>query len=266
MRSTPLVDRPRVAEFFAGIGLVRMAMEKAGFQVVWANDIDPVKYKLYAANFDAAHFVLGDVTDPASVNGDMIPDIDVATASFPCTDLSLAGNRAGLMGEQSGTFWGFFRVLTEMEHRGPRMVVLENVPSLATSGEGEELVLIIRSLNALGYTCDMFVADARHFVPQSRPRLFVVGSMERILHESDWEPSEVRPRWVQQFVRRYGEELALQAFPLKLPKNAGHVFSDVVEKLDESDWRWWEDERCARFVKSLSPVQRERLEHLRSRD
>lgn len=101
----PLV-RPRVAEFFAGIGLVRRGIEAAGFEVVFANDIDPVKRQFYGDNFPTDEFYLGDVTSPQDVTGDQIPDIEVATASFRCTDLSLAGNRAGLLGSRSGAFWG----------------------------------------------------------------------------------------------------------------------------------------------------------------
>ncbi len=99
--------RPRVAEFFAGIGLVRMAIEEHGLDVVWANDIERDKLSLYAKNFDARDFVLGDIRD---IRGVDVPDVDLATASFPCTDLSLAGNRVGLRGEQSGLFWEFSRV------------------------------------------------------------------------------------------------------------------------------------------------------------
>src|SRR5579875_2879902 len=111
--------RPSVAEFFAGIGLVRLALERAGFDVEWANDIEPVKFKVYEQNFGARDYHLGDVRD---VTGDSIPCVDLATASFPCVDLSLAGWRRGLDGEQSGMFWEFRRVLAEMGARRPRVV------------------------------------------------------------------------------------------------------------------------------------------------
>ena len=106
----------RAAEFFAGIGLVRRALEQEDFRVVFANDIEPAKAALYRANFDASDLVVGDVRN---VRGKDVPDIDLATASFPCTDLSLAGNRAGLSGEHSGMFWEFARVIREMRRRGP---------------------------------------------------------------------------------------------------------------------------------------------------
>jgi DNA (cytosine-5)-methyltransferase 1 len=249
----------RVAEFFAGIGLVRMAVERAGARVVWANDIEDSKRALYAANFDAAHFVLGDVR---SVGGADVPDVEIATASFPCVDLSLAGWRRGLAGEQSGMFWEFARVLGEMEHRRPQVVMLENVPSFATSHEGEDLRAALERLNTLGYVCDLFVANARWFVPQSRPRLFIVGS--RVPAEAcAWEPSELRPDWLGSFVERH-DELRIEARPLPLPPRALSTLSDVVERLPADDAGWWEQERVGRFVASLSTLQAERLERLRS--
>ena len=80
----------RTAEFFAGIGLVRLALERAGFSVVFAHDVDPVKRAMYAANFGSADFILGDIRD---LSGGDVPSVELATASFPCTDLSLAGGR-----------------------------------------------------------------------------------------------------------------------------------------------------------------------------
>jgi len=84
---------PRVAEFFAGIGLVRMALEREGCRVVFANDISVAKQQLYAANFGSTEYLQADIR---TIRGRDVPDVEIATASFPCTDLSLAGARAGL--------------------------------------------------------------------------------------------------------------------------------------------------------------------------
>src|SRR4051794_21062921 len=116
----------RTAEFFAGMGLVRQAVESVGGEVVFANDIEPSKQALYVDNFSSGDFRLGDIRE---IEGADIPDVDLATASFPCTDLSLAGNRAGLAGRESGMFWEFARVIREMGARAPQAILLENVPS-----------------------------------------------------------------------------------------------------------------------------------------
>lgn len=94
-----------IAEFFAGIGLMRAGLDKAGWTTTFANDIDPVKRNLYLNHFTGSgeHFVLDDIHN---LRPKQIPSVDLATASFPCTDLSLAGRRAGLDGEHSSAFWG----------------------------------------------------------------------------------------------------------------------------------------------------------------
>lgn len=258
----PLV-RPRVAEFFAGIGLVRRGIEAAGFEVVFANDIDPVKRQFYGDNFPTDEFYLGDVTSPQDVTGDQIPDIEVATASFPCTDLSLAGNRAGLLGSQSGAFWGFIRVLTEMGSRRPLAVMLENVPSLATSHDGRDLSSIITALNGLGYVCDILLLDARWFVPQSRTRLFIVGSQDPLSSPGMWGSTVLRPAWVERFVLA-NPNLQLQAAALRPPQAQPQDLGTCMERLSADDQRWWDRARTERFINSLSALQAARLEQLRS--
>ena len=225
---------PRVAEFFAGIGLVRRALEGEGFHVVFANDIEPTKAVLYQANFDASDLVVGDVR---SVRGRDVPDIDVATASFPCTDLSLAGNRAGLAGKQSGMFWEFSRVLDEMGERRPSVVMLENVAGFATSRGGQDMRDALAKLADLGYRCDVLPVDARWFVPQSRPRMFIIGS------------------------RRHD----LVASPLlrREPPMCTETLSSYVDRLAPEDPHWWSADRLNRFFRSLSPIQAERVAKLR---
>ncbi len=249
----------RAAEFFAGIGLVRLALEQEGFEVAFANDIEPGKRDLYAANFGSEDFVLGDIRD---IEGADVPDIELATASFPCTDLSLAGHRAGLDGKESGMFWEFARILSEMRERRPRAVLLENVTGFATSREGRDLAAAIEQLNVLGYVCDVFTVDARWFMPQSRPRLFIVGSTTRV-SEPDDAVSWTRPNWIRAFVRQY-DRLDLQSVALPDPPTTRIALADCIERVPSNHPRWWDNERISRFVGSLSPIQSQRLAALRS--
>lgn len=252
----------RAAEFFAGIGLVRRALETAGFTIEFANDIEPSKLAMYRANFGDRDFLLGDVRD---VRGVDVPDIELATASFPCTDLSLAGRRRGLSGEESGMFWEFARILKEMKARRPNVVMLENVPSFATSNDGQDLRAVILELNRLGYSCDAIRLDARWWVPQSRPRVFIVGSRETIPGASEWRPSSLRPAWLIRFALR-NRDLKMHAFPLKDPPQRGVRLANVVERMPSHDSRWWDRSRTAKFVQSLSPLQRRRLRSMESAD
>lgn len=255
------IGHPHVAEFFAGIGLMRMGLEHAGMRVAWANDIEASKQQMYMSQFGDEDFHLGDVRN---VRGAEMPDIELATASFPCTDLSLAGNRLGFRGQESAMFWEFARVLREMRGRRPPVILLENVPAFASSHGGHDLYLALKRLSRLGYWCDLLVVDARHFVPQSRPRLFIVGSREPLKFPGDWTPSPVRPKWLRQFVKQH-PDLLLNPLPFDLPDSNEQTLGHIVERLEERDERWWDNDRLAHFMAQLSPIQRSRLNTMMAR-
>ncbi len=251
-----------VAEFFAGVGLVRMGLEQAGFHVVWANDIAAVKRQLYTNQFDDAHFVLEDVRQ---VRGVDVPSVDLATASFPCIDLSLAGNRGGLRdGLHSSTFWEFVRILHEQGSRLPRAIMVENVTGFLNSHKGEDLRIAITALNDLGYICDILTIDAKHFVPQSRPRLFLIGARERVASRMLPSTSELRSEQAVRFIAQH-PELDLQIVPLPPLPPATHTLAEVVERLSADDPRWWSSVEKAAFERQLGPLHSQRLAALVAR-
>lgn len=246
----------RALEFFAGVGLARAGMEAANIRTVWANDYDERKFEMYAAEWGAEDYLLEDVHN---VQGADVPTADIAWSSSPCTDLSLAGKRDGLRGgRESSAFFGFVKVLREMGERRPAVVVLENVTGLASSHGGDDLRAVIQEFNALGYVCDVVALDARRFIPQSRPRLFVIGSMTPLKSEEDTSVLRSGLEWVHQ-------EPHLETFKVPLPE-APELLStgltQLLEELPDDDARWWESERVERFVESMSPVQRGRLDAL----
>jgi DNA (cytosine-5)-methyltransferase 1 len=248
----------RAAEFFAGIGLARLGLEAAGFRVLWANDIDQAKQRMYSANFPGGDFLLGDVS---TIRGPELPDdLSLAWASFPCTDVSLAGNRAGLAGTGSGTFWQFARILDELGDRRPPVVALENVVGLATSHGGHDIRAAISELNRLGYWVDILLLDARRFVPQSRQRLFLIAMTERPEVE-DEEPSDVRPAWLNSIYHDPALRIARTRLPAP-PPMLRHGLADVIEELPPDSDAWWDDARTGRLVESLSPLQRQRIDAL----
>lgn len=252
--------QPQVLEFFAGIGLARMGLEAAGFKVTWANDYEPDKKAMYTAQFgDDAHFVLGDIA--AVTPADLPHGAQLAWASSPCTDLSLAGNRAGLDGDQSGTFWQWIRLLGGLGDQRPPVVVLENVVGLATSHGGDDLTAAIRAMNGLGYSVDVLAIDARRFVPQSRPRLFVVGAQNAPADDPMANP-DLRPEWLSWVF----SDKSLVTHRATLPEPPAHRvdgLSGVIEPIPLDDERWWSQERTDAFIASLSPIQWERLNRLR---
>lgn len=249
-----------VAEFFAGIGLMRMGLEKAGWATVWANDIDSDKVAMYRHHFGDAddHLVHGDVhlLDPKA-----IPSVTLATASFPCTDLSLAGARRGLAGSGSGAFWGFIDAMKGMGDRRPPLVLLENVTGFLTSHEGNDFRDACLALNELGYSVDAFIIDAAHFVPQSRQRLFVVGSQRpRSLKAkepgSSFLEGNGRPAALADFILWHPEiDWAIRDLP-PLPRSHRRL-SDILEVVSPNSQLWWSKERSEYLLNQMSDRHRE---------
>ena len=250
------------AEFFAGIGLVRAALEPLGFRTVWANDIEKLKQEQYLANHPDDAFFLGDVRN---VQGHSLPTgLELVTSSFPCIDLSLAGNRGGLAGEHSGMFWEFARVVRELPAI-PRVILVENVTGFASSHGGKDLQAALEELTRLGYSSDIFTVDARHFVPQSRPRMFIVGisgDLPEGCHREVPDLSDIRPQWVVDAYRRNSATWLHHRELPSLPSGPSDL-SRVVEEIDSRDERWWGDARLSAFLSSLSPIQAARLDQLK---
>lgn len=248
-----------VLEFFAGIGLMHLGLDNAGWSTVWANDIDPDKEAMYRHHFvdDCDEFVLGDVHDLDPLS---IPSATLATASFPCTDLSLAGARRGLAGTGSGAFWGFINAIEGMGPRRPRLVLLENVPGFLTSHKGNDFRDACLALNGLGYSVDAFVVDAVHFVPQSRQRLFVVGSRQldfpsvRDSSTSFFEGS-CRPQPLADFIFVHPYiRWMIRDLP-ELPRRKLSLV-DIIEDLSPSSKYWWSDDRAKYLLDQMSERHR----------
>ncbi|HVW87481.1 MAG TPA: DNA (cytosine-5-)-methyltransferase, partial [Bryobacteraceae bacterium] len=164
---------PDFYEFFAGGGMVRAGLGQ-GWRCAFANDVDPKKSRSYRENWGGAELTTADVGSLAA--SDLPGRADLAWASFPCQDLSLAGAGAGLKGNRSGTFWPFWRLMKGLiaEGRAPRLVTLENVCGTLNSHGGTDFVTICGEVWQAGYSLGAMVIDASRFVPQSRPRLFIV--------------------------------------------------------------------------------------------
>lgn len=242
-------------EYFAGIGLMRMGLERAGWRIVLANDIDPMKHKLYHNHFQdiSTHFVLGDIHN---ISVSIIPQTTLATASFPCTDLSLAGRRAGLEGKQSSAFWGFIKVLKKMLSNKPDLILLENVPGFLTSQDGKDFKEALLALNQLGYAVDAFVIDAAHFVPQSRARLFIVGKLTaRPIRKINLNlpESELRPSRLTNFINTHPEvnwdiKDNLPGLP-QLTKS----LEDIVEDISRDSSLWFSYDRVDYLLNQTFP-------------
>lgn len=161
-------------EFFAGGGMVRAGLS-SGWSCRFANDFDAKKGEAYCDNWGDGEMVVDDIRNLSPDDMDGTPDL--AWGSFPCQDLSLAGGGAGLKGDRSGTFYPFISIMKELQDRdrAPSIIALENVVGTLTSHKGKDFQAICDALDELGYRYGALVADASLFVPQSRPRLFVIA-------------------------------------------------------------------------------------------
>lgn len=245
-------DKKTVADFFAGIGLVSMGLENAGWKTVYALDYDPQKAAAYTHHFGPEHYVVKDV---ATVKGREVPDVMLAHASFPCTDLSVAGGRKGINHGESSMLWQFIRILSEMKskygRRRPPVILLENVEGLLTSNEGKDLESLLRALNDLNYHVDLTRIDAARFVPQSRVRIFIVGihdsavkhlNTHALAQLRNLTSSDARPKKIVDYVAQH---LGIRWYFHDLPNlpTRQSLFKDVVDVNAE----WWPKEK-AKFI------------------
>ena len=255
---------PTFSEFFAGIGLVRAGLQRSGWRVAFANDIDLRKKEMYEANFGPApHYSTEDVHRLAERPGEL-PRVDLAHASFPCTDLSLAGARRGIRQGQSSAFWGFHQTLASLGAKRPPLVLLENVVGFLSSHGGGDFAAALESLNDLGYTVDSFIVDAVHFVPQSRPRLFVAAidsscPLEALEHPwlapSELVEDSLRPRRLIQAIQSNARlDWRLWQFPD--PPRRTLQLADVIQDPPSDSKQWWSAERTDYLCDQMSERHR----------
>ncbi len=163
-------------EFFAGGGMARLGLG-ARWECLFANDFDPVKAAAYAGAHGADHLSTADVHTLSPE--DMPGRADLAWASSPCQDFSLAGGRAGLSGHRSSALQGFWRLMQALgeEVRAPRLLVVENVTGLLSARGGADFAALCRALAEAGYDFGALEMDAAPFTGQSRPRVFTVARL-----------------------------------------------------------------------------------------
>jgi DNA (cytosine-5)-methyltransferase 1 len=258
------IPRFTVAEYFAGIGLVRMGLQPHGWQVVFANDISEKKHEMYKDFFPDAkeHYLTDDIF---KIDPDSIPPAYLATCSFPCIDLSLAGNMNGIVsGTHSSAFWGFIKILEAQNSSAPPLVLIENVPGWLYSNKGKDFRITIEALNRLGYACDVFILDARRFTPQSRLRVFVIGTKLPVPHTTA-ELILARPKSLlsDQMRKSIVSNKDLRWFYNEIPcppplRTDG--LSKLIESMDDTDSRWWREDEVKRHFNMMSDLHKYRVQ------
>ena len=228
---------PSFYEFFAGGGMVRAGLGPE-WSCLFANDFDAKKGFSYQANWGTGgELTVGDIRalDAAQLPG----TADMMWGSFPCQDLSLAGVGAGLDGERSGAFYAFWDLIHGLiaQGRAPRMVAVENVCGALTSHGGKDFEAICRTFAEAGYRYGALVINADLFVPQSRPRLFVIG----VHAEVEVAPELLSPEPIEPFHTR------------ALRRAVGNLSDDVRDRL-----LWWNVPTPERRITTFADIIEER--------
>ncbi len=173
-------------DLFAGIGGIRLAFQNNGGKCVFTSEWDSFAKKTYEANFGEVPF--GDITQ---VSEKEIPDHDILLGGFPCQPFSIAGvskknslgRQHGFLDKTQGTL--FFDIARIIEHKKPKVFMLENVKNLVSHDKKKTFKVITETLTELGYSIHYKVLDAKYYVPQHRERIIIVGFKKSVFKEKE---------------------------------------------------------------------------------
>ena len=256
---------PSFYEFFAGGGMARAGLGK-GWTCLFANDFDSKKGLTYQLNHPDGDVLR--VDDVRKIKAAELPACaDLIWGSFPCQDLSLAGGGAGLKGERSGTFYPFWEIVKGLvaEGRGPKLIALENVLGTLTSHSGRDFEAICKTFADAGYRYGALVINAALFVPQSRPRLFIVG----VRADVEIDPALLSPEPIAPFhtaaLQRAFTRVSKAAqkkmvwWNVPAPARRNTTFADLIEEHPTSvDWHT--DAERDLLIGKMSAVNKAKLE------
>jgi len=201
-------------DLFAGIGGIRTAFERIGGQCVFTSEWDKYAQQTYKANFPddefSEHTFAGDITQ---VDVESVPDHDVLVGGFPCQPFSIAGvskknalGRAhGFADDTQGTL--FFDVARIIDEKRPSAFLLENVKNLKSHDKGRTFEVIRRTLeDELGYELHTRIVNGKHFTPQNRERIIMVGFREPSDFNFDLLELENYPQKVSDILHQRGDD------------------------------------------------------------
>jgi len=234
-------------DFFAGIGLVQYGLEQNGWKHCLSIDHSTLKKNGYLEHFGkkASNSYIN--SDVINVSGKSIPEVFLAHASFPCTDVSAAGSREGSQdGRESSAIDSFLRIIGELGNQSPAIVMLENVKGLINSHNGNDLHFLIQRLNKLNYAVDLLCIDAKHFVPQSRERVFIIGHHKSYTRKADIKSLNIdklvcgpgRNKAVLNFINE-NKQLDWLFLPLPTLPTSKTKLNDLIDK----KVNWWPEHR-----------------------
>lgn len=220
----------KVISLFSGIGGIDLAFRQAGFDILWANDIDQDACKTYRANFGENSVVESDIR---AIQTKDIPVAEVITAGFPCQSFSVCGNRKGFSDYRGNLFFEVIRVADTIK---PKVIFLENVANLVEHDKGRTFNIIFNELAGREYYIRYLIADACDYgIPQHRTRTYIVAFLDE-------------------------RKCSAFEFPKKRTLNAS-IF-DVIDRSQRTEDRFYLDpssanyQRISAFIKDTNQIYR----------
>jgi len=161
----------RVASMFAGIGGICAGFKQAGYEIVWANELDASSCRTYRHNFGDSYLIEKNIRN---VETNSLPQFDVLSAGFPCQSFSIGGAQKGFADNRGVLFFEVARIIDV--HR-PKIVFLENVENLIEHDSGKTFLVIYNVLAQYGYYVRYKVMPTYEYgnVPQARRRIYIIA-------------------------------------------------------------------------------------------
>lgn len=241
-------------------------MARAGLGPNWkcmlANDINPMKCAVYRENWEANELFEGDISELPSHLLHQV--VDLYWASSPCQDFSLAGAGKGLSGKKSSVFYPWLKQVTKAVDSGfaPKMIAFENVTGLMSANSGKDFALVVNSIVKLGYLVGATIVDARDFLPQSRPRLFVIGIRKdlRVPTKLIGRRADNTNKLIDNAFSSLSDISKESWVWWKLPlQNACSPTLSSIVQVHNSDQEWFSAEKTHKLIQMMNETHRMKL-------
>lgn len=242
---------PTVCSLFSGIGGIDLGFKQAGFDIVWANEIDSAACKTYRHNFANAPLVEGDIH---KISADTIPDFDVLVAGFPCQPFSIAGLQKGFKDRDGNHFFEITRII---DAKRPKVVFLENVPNLMEHDNGKTFLVIYNGLAQFGYSVYYRVLASNEYgnLPQIRKRIYIVAIRDDIADRMFTYP-EPLPLTLQSCDIIKRSEKQHEIYYYTEPEMYRHLASHMndrkaIYRLTDTEVRWTKNQMCPTLTANM---------------
>lgn len=176
----------KVGSLFAGIGGIDLGFKQAGFDILWANEIDSDACKTYKLNFPKTQLFKEDIR---LLDTSRLPKVDIITAGFPCQPFSVCGKQKGFEDNRGNLFFEIMRIADVIN---PQIIFLENVANLVNHDNGRTFNVIHNELVTRGYYLRYLVADACDYgIPQHRTRTYLLAFRDIVQCETYCFPEKI---------------------------------------------------------------------------